>query len=61
MNSKTAKKLRKHFRREAGVGIDILKSVIRPRPKLIPKFIWVILFLPLFRIKDLKHIYKGIK
>lgn len=64
MNSKLVKKIRKETRREAkkqfGAGIEILRGMVRTRHKFIPRALWVLLFLPLFKTKYLKTIYKYI-
>ena len=61
MNAKKAKKLRKHLRKEIGQGMQVLNKLIRKRPKWIPKYIWILFYLPLFKVDNLKHIYKTIK
>ena len=64
MNAKKAKKFRKEVRRRVdqnfGVGLQALNHIIRPRPKWIPKRLWIIVYMPLFKKKYrdliLKHI-----
>ena len=58
---KKAKMFRKHLRKEIKGGLNMLSKIVRPRPKYIQKFIWIWFYLPLFRIKDLKIIYREIK
>lgn len=60
MNSKQAKKIRKEVRKQVGTGLDALKNIVRPRPRWIPKFIWALLYLPLFGRKYLKLIYRSL-
>lgn len=64
MNAKTAKKIRKETRKvareEFGTGIKMLNKLMRKRPKFVPKFIWVLIYLPLFRFKHIKLIYQFI-
>lgn len=54
------KKIRKEVRRELGQGIAVLNTLIRHRPKFIPKYIWILLYLPLFKIKTIKYLYENI-
>ena len=62
MNSKKAKKFRKVVRKRVdenlGIGFQALSGIIRVRPKWIPKFIYILALLPLFKIKYIKKIYK---
>lgn len=64
MNQGQAKKIRKEVRRNArklfGEGIEVLGTLIRKRPKYIPKFLWIILFFPIFKRKTYKYLYKYI-
>jgi hypothetical protein len=55
-----AKKIRKEVRRELKGGMAILNTMIHKRPSYIPKFIWLILYLPLFKIKTWKILYENI-
>jgi len=65
MSNKFFKKIRKEARKVAnekfGEATDILGGMITPRPKWIPKFIWILLYLPLFKKKTWKLIYKNLK
>lgn len=58
MNSKKAKMVRKHMRKEIGQGMEVLQRIIRKKPRFVPKFIWTMFFWPLFKLKDLKFVYK---
>jgi hypothetical protein len=64
MSQSKSKKLRKEVRREVGKkytqGIATLGEIVRPRPKWIPKRIWILAYLPLFKRKHLKLIYRQI-
>lgn len=60
MNLKKAKKIRKEARNQIGSGIKALSNITRSRPKFIPKSIWVLLYLPLFKYKHLKYFKKHI-
>jgi hypothetical protein len=65
MNTKVAKKLRQMTRKEIknkfGDGMEILNSLTNTRPKYVPKIIWIILYLPLFKKKAWKYIYKNLE
>lgn len=58
---KTRKEIRKAVRANIGEGAEALSTIVRKRPKVVPKFLWIILYLPLFKRKYLKYIYKNIK
>jgi hypothetical protein len=64
MNLKQAKKLRKEARRRIdeviGTGAEAFGKLARKRPKHFPKFIWILLYVPLFKFKHLKTVYKYI-
>lgn len=62
MNSKKAKKLRKYARKQVnnnlGEGFEALSNITRTRPRWIPKWIWILAYLPLFPRKYLRLVYK---
>jgi hypothetical protein len=62
MNTKKAKKLRKYARKqvkfELGEGMEALAQITRPRPRWIPKRVWILTYLPLFPRKYLPLVYK---
>lgn len=62
MNTKKAKKLRQYTRREVrtsiGEGLSVLTEIVRPRPRWIPKRIWIWAYAPLFPKKYRGLIYK---
>lgn len=62
MNSKIVKKLRKEARRQVNVnfgeGMEAMNKLIRLRPSFVPRFIWILLYVPLFRVKYLRAIYR---
>lgn len=64
MNAKKAKKLRKEARRYSevliGEGFEAVGNLIRSRPKWIPKILWILLYVPLFKVKYLKIVYKNL-
>lgn len=64
MNQKKTKKLRKEIRREArnlwGEASEVLGTLIRARPKYIPRFLWILLYVPIFKTKTLKIIYQNL-
>ena len=60
MSGKQAKKIRKEVRKQMGDRFEALSTITRPRPKWIPKRIWVLFYLPLFKRKYLKLIYKNL-
>lgn len=63
MSIKKAKKIRKEIRNEVRKlypsGVEVLQKLIRPRPKYCPKFIWILLYMPLFKKVLWKSIYKN--
>ena len=64
MSNKFFKKIRKEARKETaerlGEGIDILRTMIKPKPKYCPKFIWILFYIPLFKKSAVKYIYKNL-
>lgn len=64
MSQKKIKRFRKETRRvlkeEYGEGLDMLKQITRPRPKWIPKRVWVWVYLPLFERKYLHFILSNL-
>lgn len=52
------KKIRKEVRVNMGEGIEALSNMIRKKPRLVPKAIWILLYLPIFKRKYIKFIYK---
>lgn len=58
---KARKEIKRVVREEFGAGLESLGKLVRPRPFFIPKFVWVLFYLPLFPIKHLKIIYKYLK
>ena len=65
MSAKQTKKYRKEVRRVVnanfGVGMEALSNIVRPRPRYIPKFLWVLVYAPLFPRQYLRLIYKHMK
>lgn len=64
MSSKIFKKIRKEARIEISKkfedGLAVLSTMIKPRPKWIPKFIWFIGYRIVFKGDYSKLIYKKI-
>jgi len=64
MSQKTFKKIRKEARRQVdhnfGTGMQALAKLVRKRPKYIPRFVWIIIYAPLFKFRYLKAVYKSI-
>lgn len=64
MNSKTLKKIRKAARDEArealGEGVGALSVFVHKRPRWCPRFVFIVLYMPLFRPKVWRLIYKHI-
>ncbi len=64
MNGKKAKMMRKevrsHIKAGIGDGMNILNRFTRQRPKYIPKIIWIILYLPIIKIRYVKYFIKHI-
>lgn len=58
---KNRKEVRKAVKANMGEGMEALSTMVRRRPKVVPKFLWIIFYLPLFKRKYLKMIYKSIK
>jgi len=44
MSDKTAKKLRQLFKRDIRDQYLLIKNVVRPKPRLVPKWLWKILW-----------------
>lgn len=65
MKKDIAKKLRKYARKEVNAkyqnGLILLKSMIRPKPKYCPKFLWILFYLPIFKKNTIRHIYKSLE
>lgn len=65
MSQKQTKRFRKEVRRRVdrnfGIGMEALAQIIRPRPRWIPKQLWIILYTPLFPKKYLGLVYKNMK
>lgn len=40
MSDKKSKKLRQYYNREVKGTLLLLQRVMRPRPRLVPKFLW---------------------
>ena len=64
MSHRTAKQIRKETRKHLdlifGASFDALSKLVRNRPKYIPKIVWVLLYLPLFKAKYWHLIFKNI-
>jgi hypothetical protein len=64
MSTKQAKKLRKYARLEArtifGEGMEAIGTMMRKRPRFVPRFLWILLYLPLFKSKTWKVFYRHI-
>lgn len=62
MNNKLSKKNRKLIRtaldKKFGEGMEALAICVRPRPKWIPRKIWILAYVPLFKKKYLKVVYR---
>jgi hypothetical protein len=62
MSSKLFKKIRKAARTEAreavGEGIGALSHYIHKRPKWCPRFVFIVLYMPIFKKKLWHVIYK---
>lgn len=65
MSQRQTKKARKEIRRRVdenfGVGMEALSNLIRPRPRWIPRWVWIVAYVPLFQKKYLRHVYKHMK
>lgn len=65
MSQSTIKKNRKEIRRAVntnfGEGLAALSNLVTPRPRWIPKWLWIIAYLPLFKWKYVGLIYKHLK
>lgn len=65
MSQSKTKKFRKEVRRVVdanfGVGMQALSNIIRPRPRWIPKAVWILVYVPLFEKRYLHLIYKHMK
>lgn len=64
MSQSTDKKRRKEIRRVVnrnfGEGIKSLANIVRPRPRWIPKRLWVLVYIPLFPKKYRRYILEAI-
>jgi hypothetical protein len=64
MSNKQSKKVRKVIKSEIKKlypsGVEVLQKLIKQRPKYCPKFIWILLFMPIFKKVLWKSIYKRI-
>lgn len=60
LSRKINRAAKKETRKILGDGINVMHTMIRQRPNWIPKFIWIVLYLPLFKVKTLKIIYHNI-
>ncbi|MFA6158887.1 MAG: hypothetical protein WC763_04695 [Candidatus Paceibacterota bacterium] len=64
MSQKQTKKFRKEVRREItkemGEGIATLQTLVRERPTWCPRFVWIALYMPIFKRKSWKFIYKNL-
>lgn len=62
MNAKTVKKIRKYTRQHVnhnfGEGMEALAKLTRKRPKLVPRFLWILLYVPLIKLRYLKYFYR---
>lgn len=65
MSQSKTKKVRKEVRRkidaELGKGLEALSKIVRPRPRWIPKRVWILVYLPLFPKTYLPSIYRHLK
>ena len=65
MSQRASKRYRKEVRRivnhNFGVGMEALSHIIRPKPKLVPRWLWVLAYVPLFPRQYLPLIYKYMK
>jgi hypothetical protein len=65
MSSRKAKKIRQEVRRVVnanfGSGMAALSNIVRQRPWFIPRLLWIILYLPLFKHKYIPTVFKHLK
>ena len=65
MSKKLSKKIRKEARKVAeqkyGSALEVLGTMIKSKPKLCPKFIWILFYMPLFKKNTWKYLYKYMK
>lgn len=65
MSQSQTKKYRKEVRRVVnanfGQGMEALSNIVRQRPRYVPKFVWVLVYVPLFPRQYLRLIYKHMK
>lgn len=63
MNARNAKKLRREARRQVnenfGSGMEALAHLTRERPQWIPKWIWILAYVPLFKRQYLPVVYRN--
>lgn len=54
--------MKQTVRREAravwGEGIEAMGTLLRKKPKYFPKFLWIVLLMPVFKTKAVKLLYK---
>ncbi len=65
MSQRQSKKFRKEVRKVVdanfGVGMKALANIVRPKPSYVPKWVWIVVYVPLFPWKYLHLIYKHMK
>lgn len=65
MSGSSSKKFRKQVKKTVkenfGEGFELLSKIVRPRPRWIPKRIWILFYLPLFKKKHVGKIYETLK
>lgn len=65
MGQKQIKRFRKEVRKRVdqnfGTGMEALAHITRPRPRWIPKRLWIIFYIPLFPKKYRSLIFKYMK
>lgn len=55
---KLRKEVRKNFEKEIGEGMRALGYIVRKRPPYIPKQLWILLYLPLFKWSHIPTVYR---
>jgi hypothetical protein len=58
---KHRKEVRKAVRENIGEGLAVLSNMVRERPKYVPRWMWIVVYMPLFSRKYIKYIYKYMK
>ena len=58
---KNRQEVKRAVRKQIGEGMEAMSGALRTRPRFIPKWIWILAYIPAFKRRYLGIIYKHMK